>query len=166
MKVRMEQLNALLQLEQEQAAQKVQAKGEGFEAMLAKELRQPGGSAQGTLPPPPGTQAGIINQILLEPLEQAESGGQLEDELLQSFQQASGLLDSLNVYVNALSAHGANGNLKAIYPLLEGLEQQLGVLKQGATPLEEKHAGLASLINELEVLTTAEKFKFNRGDYI
>ena len=164
MKVRMEELNALLQ--QAQAAQKAPSKGEGFEALLAKELRQPGGSAQGTLPPPPGAQTGVINQMLLEPSEQAEPGDPLEDTLQLSLQQASGLLDSLNAYVNALSAHGADGNLKAIYPLLEGLEQQMGALKQGAAPLEEKHAGLAALINELEVLTTTEKFKFNRGDYI
>jgi hypothetical protein len=160
----MEQLNALLQ--QEQAAQKAQSKGEGFEALLAKELRQPGGGAQGTPPPLPGAQAGVINQMLLEPVEETGSVDPLEGMLQQSLQQASGLLDSLNVYVNALSAHGANGNLKAIYPLLEGLEQQMGILKQGAAPLEGKHAGLAGLINELEVLTTTEKFKFNRGDYI
>ena len=164
MKVRVEQLNALLQ--QEQATHKAQPKGESFEATLAKELRQPGGGAQGTQPPPPGAQAGVISQMLLEPFDQAESGDPLEAVLQQSLQQASGLLDSLNAYVNALSARGADGNLKAIYPLLEGLEQQMGVLKQGAMPLEEKHAGLAGLINELEVLTTAEKFKFNRGDYI
>ena len=164
MKVRMEQLNALLQ--QEQAAQKAGSKGESFETMLAKELRQPGGGAQGTLPPTPGIQAGVISQMLLEPLDQAESANPLEDALQQSLQQVSGLLDSLNAYVNALSIRETDGNLKAIYPLLEGMEQQLGALKQGAAPLEAKHAGLASLINELEVLATAEKFKFNRGDYI
>jgi hypothetical protein len=164
MKVRMEHLNALLQ--QEQAAQKASSTGAGFEAILAKELRQPGGGAQGTPPPPPGAQAGVISQMLLEPLEEAESGKTLEDVLQLSLQQASGLLDSMNGYMNALSAHGAEGNLKAIYPLLEGLEHQVDILKQGAAPLGEKHAGLASLINELEVLTTTEKFKFNRGDYI
>ena len=164
MKVRVEQLNALLQ--QEQAAQKAPSKGEGFDALLARELRQPGGGAQGTLPPPPGAQAGVISQMLLAPLVQADTDDPLEDVLQQSFQQASGLLDSVNAYMNALSARGADGNLKTLYPLLEGLEQQMDALKQGAMPLEEKHAGLASLINELEVLTTTEKFKFNRGDYI
>jgi hypothetical protein len=163
MKVRMEQLNALLQ--QEQAVQKAQPAGEGFEALLAKELLQPGGGAQGALPPPPGIQAGVISQMLLEPPDQAESANPLEDVLQQSLQQASGLLDTLNAYMNALSARGADGNLKAIYPLLEGVERQVGALKQGAAPLA-KHAGLASLINELEILATAEKFKFNRGDYI
>jgi len=164
MAIRVEQLNALLQ--QEQTAKKAQSKGEGFEALLAKELRQPGGGAQGTLPPPPGAQAGVISQMLLDPLDQTESANPLEDVLQQSFRKTYDLLDSLNAYVNALSARGADGNLKAIYPLLEGLEQQVEVLKQGAVPLEGKHAGLASLINELEVLATAEKFKFNRGDYI
>jgi hypothetical protein len=164
MKIRVEELNALLQ--QEQAVPKAQPKGEGFEALLAQELRQPGGDVQGPLPPPPGAQAGVISRMLLEPLEQAEAVDPSEDAFQQSCQQASGLLDSVNAYVNALSTRGAGGNLKAIYPLLEGLEQQMGVLKQGATPLEAKHAGLAGLINELEVLTTTEKFKFNRGDYI
>ena len=163
MKVRVEQLNVLLQ--QEQAAQKGQSKGEGFEALLAKELLQPGGGAQG-IPLPPGAQAGVISRMLLEPFEEAASANPQEDALQQSLQQVSGLLDSLHAYMNALSADGADGNLKAIYPLLEGLEQQAGMLKQGAMPLEERHAGLAGLINELEVLTTTEKFKFNRGDYI
>jgi hypothetical protein len=164
MKVRVEQLKALLQ--QEQAAKKAPSKGEGFEAMLAQELRQPGGEAQGAMPPPPGAQAGVISQLLMGTPEQAESDDPMEDALQQSFQQASGLLDSMSAYVNALSAGRSEGDLKAIYPLLEGLERQMGVLKQGAAPLEAKHAGLASLINELEVLTTTEKFKFNRGDYI
>ena len=164
MKVRMEELNALLQ--QEQVGQKVQTKGEGFEALLAKELRQPGGDVQGAVPPPPGVQAGVIGQMLLDPLAQAETLDPLEEALQQSLLQASGLLESMNAYVNALSARGTDGNLKAIYPLLEGLEQQMGALKQGAVPLEARHAGLASLINELEILTTTEKFKFNRGDYI
>ena len=164
MKVGMEQLNALLQ--QEQAAQKAESKGEGFEALLAKELRLSGGGTQGAPPPPPGAQAGVISKMLLEPLDQAESADPLEDMLQQSVQQASGMLDSLNAYVNALSARGAGGNLKAIYSLLEGLEQQMGVLKEEAMSLEEKHAGLAGLINELEILTTTEKIKFNRGDYI
>ena len=163
MKVRVEELNALLQ--QEQAGQKAQTKGEGFEALLAKELRQPEGEVQGAPPPPPGAQAGVIGQMLLDPLAQAESPDPLEEALQQSLLQASSLLDSMNAYVNALSARGADGNLKAIYPLLEGLEQQMGALKQGAVPLEAKHAGLTSLINELEILTTTEKFKFNRGDY-
>jgi len=160
----MEELNALLQ--QEQAGQKAQPKGEGFDAMLAKELRQPGGGAQGTLPPPPGAQAGVIGQMLLDPQAQAEAADPLDEALQQSLQQASGLLDSMNAYVNALSARGADGSLKAIYPLLEGMEQQMDALKQGAAPLETKHAEFAGLINELEVLTTTEKFKFNRGDYI
>jgi len=162
MKVRMEEVNALLQ--QEQAAQQAKSKGGGFEAVLAKELRQSGGDAQGALPPPPGAQGGVIGQMLLEPREQAESA--LRNALQLNLQQASGLLDSMNAYVNALSARGADGSLKAIYPLLEGMEQEMGTLKQEGMSLEEKHAGLASLINELEVLTTTEKFKFNRGDYI
>jgi hypothetical protein len=160
----MEELNALLQ--QEQASQKAQSKGDGFDAMLARELRQGGGDVQGSLPPPPGAQAGVIGQMLLDPRAQAESADPLEEALQQSFQQASGLLDSMNAYMNALSTRGTDGNLKALYPLLEGVEQQMGALKQGAASLEGKHAGFASLINELEVLTTAEKFKFNRGDYI
>ncbi|MCL1985612.1 MAG: hypothetical protein FWG59_04110 [Betaproteobacteria bacterium] len=164
MKVRMEQLNTLLQ--QERATQQAKSKGEGFEALLAQELRQPEGGAQGTPPPPPGVQAGMINQMLLEQPDQTQAADPLEDAHQQSIQQASSLLDSLDAYMDALSTRGADGNLKAVYPLLEGLEQQVKTLKQGAAPLEEKHAGLASLINELEVLTTTEKFKFNRGDYI
>ena len=113
-----------------------------------------------------GARAGVIGQLLLETTREQESVDPLQEALSQSFQQASGLLDSWDAYVNALSVAGAEGGLKAAYPLLENMEQQVWNLKQGAQPLAGKHVVLESLINELEVLTVAEKFKFNRGDYL
>lgn len=163
MKIQAEQLNALLR--QERAAEKDRPGREGFEAVFARELGQAEG-AQGVLPPPPGAQAGILAGLLLETSEQTNAADPAEDAFLHSVRQASGVLDSWENYAKTLSAGSAEGNLKEVYPLLEGLERQVRDLKRGAAPLAGKHAGLEDLINELEVMTVAEKFKFNRGDYL
>lgn len=38
-------------------------------------------------------------------------------------------------------------------------------IKQGTAGVRGKNPGFDSLLNELEVMTATEKFKFNRGDY-
>ena len=168
MKVRLEQMNALLQ--QEQIANKARSEAGGFGALLAQELGQAEGSAQGVLPQAPGAaQAEVINRLLLGSIEQTEAATSvdpLDGILQQSFTQLSGLLDSFDAYAQALSAAGNEGGLKNAYSLLAGLETQMHSLQQGAVPLAGKHAGLDSLVNELEIMTITEKFKFNRGDYM
>jgi hypothetical protein len=165
MKIHAEKSDAVLR--QERLAQKSRSDGEGFEEALALELRQAETAARGVSPPPPGAQAGAVGRLLLETAQSPEPSIPLDETLRQSFQQTSGLLDSWGAYADALSASGAEeGGLKEVYPLLEGLEERMRGLKQSSAPLAGKHAGLESLIAELEVMTVTEKIKFNRGDYM
>ena len=168
MKIRLEQMNALLQ--QEQTANKARIENGAFEALLVRELGQAEGSAQGALPQPSGAaQAELVSHLLLNPLERTEavaSVDSLNGILQQSFMQVADLLDSFDAYAQSLSATGREGGLKNAYGLLTGLEEQMHNLQQGAAPLAGRHAGLESLIGELEIMTTTEKFKFNRGDYM
>ncbi len=161
MKIHADQLNALLR--QEQAAKKDAPDGSGFGAVFAGELGQVEARAQGAQLPPLGAQAGLISGLLLDSQESVTAADPTEDIIRQSFQQASELLDSWDTYANALSS---GNDLKSVYPMLEGLEKRIQSLRQGSAPLAGKHAGLDSLINELEVLASTEKFKFNRGDYL
>lgn len=61
---------------------------------------------------------------------------------------------------------GDQGSLKQAYELLQGIDGQVAALKDSTTTLRGQSSGFDSLLNELEVLTTTEKIKFNRGDYL
>ena len=170
MKINNEQLEALLrQQNQTSGVTSRQTRPEGaFDAVLGMQL----GLADGAPPPPsaaaagpagPAAQASMISQMLLA--SQTEAANPDEDAIQSAFVQASGTLDMWDEYVNALSASGQGGSLRDAYALLEGIDGQVAGLKAGAAGVRGQNAGLDALINELDIMTTTEKFKFNRGDY-
>ena len=85
--------------------------------------------------------------------------------LNQAAEQMENMLGSLEDYAAQL-AREEKADLRQAYSLLEGVNNRIHDFKSKYTELGEQHPGLASLFNELDVLTTAETFKFNRGDYI
>lgn len=169
MKITNEQIDALLRQGQPTGTRPAQAgDGGAFAAAFAQQLGMGGAEAAGaTTGPPPAVgapQASMISQMLLAQPEEAVSG---DDDVLQSaFAMASGTLDLWDSYRSALQGAGQGGSLREAYSLLEGIDGQVADLKAGAAGLQNRNAGLDSLINELEVMTATEKFKFNRGDYL
>ena len=67
--------------------------------------------------------------------------------------------------VTTLGDAGKNGSLRQAYALLQGIDGQVASLKENTAGLRGQNPGLDTLVNNLEVLATTEKFKFNRGDY-
>lgn len=168
MKINSEQLDALLR-QQEQAAgaaRKQSGKAGGFEAALAEQLGiGSGNGAPAAAPLPPGAQTGLISQMLLGNVEENSAVNPDEDLLREAFDQASGTLDMWDSYVNALGKPGAGESLRDAYSLLQGIDGRVTELKQGTAGVRGRSPGFDSLLNELEIMTTTEKFKFNRGDY-
>lgn len=166
MNIRTDQLQALLR-QQGLAAQKTSSgTGEGFEAALASQIELGSSDAGAQIPTTaPGVQAGIIGQMLLSTAEKTSATDSVEQVMRQALEQASGTLDMWESYANALGKPGAEGGLREAYALLQGLDAQVSTLKQGAEPVLGQNPNLASFINELEVMTATEKFKFGRGDY-
>ena len=48
---------------------------------------------------------------------------------------------------------------------MQGIDGQVSALKTNTAAVRGQNEGLDSLVNELDVMTATEKFKFNRGDY-
>ena len=167
MKIRSEHLDALLQ--QEQTRRKQPADAGGFDELLSQQLGE-AGEAQEGLPavPPPGARAGGVSPLLLQGVEATAATSAVEEADASSVASAAdsigGLLDGWGAYAEELGKSGSGG-LRNAYAMLEGLDGQLRSLREQSPDLASRHPGLASLVNDLEVMTTTEKFKFNRGDY-
>lgn len=166
MKVNSQAVEALLQQQEQTALRRIGGDNGAFEAALAQEMGV-GTVANGTaLPPMPGaTRAGLIGQMLLGGTEETAQASPEEAVFEAAFSQASGALDLWDSYTAALGAPNAESSLKDAYALLEGIDSKVSSLRQDTAGLRGQNPGFDSLLNELEILTTTEKIKFNRGDY-
>ena len=169
MKVTNDQLEALLrQQSQSSSTSRAQtAQGGGFEAALTEQLGLENAVATSAFPTSAtgqASQASMISQMLLG-TTQTEPADIDEDVIQSAFSQASGTLDMWDSYVNALGSSDQNGSLREAYSLLQGIGGQVSAIKDSTASVRGQNAGLDSLVNELDVMTTTEKIKFNRGDY-
>lgn len=162
MKIRNEQINAL---QESEARRKSQAPAEGFAALLGDEL----GKASATPPAKADriTQPGqtFSAEAAAAGLDAAQASSALSETAALAADQVENLFSSLESYGNAL-AGGNEDSLKEAYGLLEQTAGQLNAFRAAFPDLGTQQPELAGMVNELEVLTTAEMFKFNRGDYL
>lgn len=164
MKIRSDQLQVLQ--EQSETRAKPKAAG-GFEALLAEKTgASQGQGAIAAAPVPTSLSASLLSAQLAVQAAGAdgEDGTDESMGLGQIAQGVDSLLGNLDAYAERLSQKGG-ADLRGAYSLLEGMGKELAAIRGGAPDLASRHAGLASVVNELEVLTTTESFKFNRGDY-
>lgn len=170
MKIQTEQLDALFKQQELRAQKPAGATREDFGTTLAQELGLAQGGKASATTPLPGAQNAVIGQMLLGDTENtAAPDSDMEAVMQQSLSLASGALDTWESYVGALNQAGkpgAQGNLRDAYGFLQGLDSQVAALKQGAQPVLGKNPALANIVQELDVMTATEKFKFNRGDYV
>lgn len=167
MEINAEQLEALLRVQEQQAqnARKPEGQPGVFDALLARQLSgQESGAAASPLPP--GTQTALFSQILLNGAGTSQATDPDAAVLQAAFEQASGTLDLWDTYAKTLGSSPADGSLREAYALLEGIDSEVTRLRQDTAGVRGKNPGLDDLLNELEVLTATEKFKFNRGDYL
>lgn len=160
MKIQNDPLRALL--EQGEAHRKPKADGTDFESMLAREL-QNGSTAQGGAVSTEQNVAALAMQIR----SVQELGGSAAVDQSDSIytESVDKLLNKWDLYGQALARPDA-ASLKDVNSLLDGMSEELAALKTALPELEGDNAGLAGLVNELEVLATTERIKFNRGDYL
>ncbi len=134
--------------------QKTTADRKAFEEMLSQQL----GQGQNTAP----SISGMQNLDALMIMGGTGLEGTAEDaELAGLFTQAEELLGDWEAYAKTLGA----GQDKAAWSQLAGLDTRIQGLRGEVGQLGSRGEGLDAVLNELEVLTATEKFKFNRGDY-
>ncbi|MEG1610833.1 MAG: hypothetical protein RR317_06585 [Bilophila sp.] len=164
MNIRTDYLEALKRLEPQPQKPASVSGGEGFAALFSQEIGRPDQAA--TLMTAPGVRAGSIDPALfVNTLNGTEQAEDTEDaNLLDALTgQASGLLDSWDSYAGNL-AKGASS--RTAWTALSGMDSQLQALRGALPGLSKNNPGLESVVNELEIMTATEKFKFNRGDYV
>ena len=152
-------------LNEAQSLKKQEQATQGFEALLAQKL----GQAQGVTPE---MNAGMESLRGLVPGLETLLAGQSPEELARSatlaLQEAAvridGLFDEVDNYAEQLQQSG--GDLRSAYAGLQALVANVAGLKSAYPGLDASSPELASMVNELDVLTATEMFKFNRGDYL
>lgn len=168
MEINAEQLEALLRVQEQQAqtARKPTGQPGVFDALLTEQLAGQDNGAAATSPLPPGAQAALYSQILLNGVGASEATDPDTAVFQAAFDQASGTLDMWDMYAKTLGSSPTDSSLREAYALLEGIDSEVSKIRQDTAGVRGKNPGLDGLLNELEVLTATEKFKFNRGDYL
>lgn len=152
MKITPEQL-AALQLQEKNTARTLS--GEGFARTLAQELNSGTLAQQETTPsvavPVAGLDQTLNAAILHKPSEQTVMNKM--DTLLtqwEKYSQALGMSD---------------GSLREGFGLLTAIRQNIQAVKEDLNSNPNVGEKLQTMVAELDILTTTEEFKFNRGDY-
>ena len=155
MEINTQQIENLLKTQEQQAQRKTGETSQDFGAMLYSQLA---GNAQNEIAPLSGApQAEMISQILLDK-------SSLDYTALNSaFEQASSALDLWDNYAQAIGQD--QSSLRDAYSILQGIDSKVAQLRQDTAGMAIRHSGLDDVLNQLEILTTTEKFKLNRGDY-
>ncbi|MBQ7608298.1 MAG: hypothetical protein IJU76_10070 [Desulfovibrionaceae bacterium] len=172
MDISSQHMDELFRIERQQSPQQAQKKvtgsAENFGDILNNALvaQEPSDtSPMYTSLLPRSEQADMISKMLLQPLNQ-DSGEALTPHFLQdTLANASGTLDLWDSYAKTLESASGNNGLRDAYSILENIGVQISQLKNRAASLKSNDFGLNSLINELDIMATTERIKFNRGDY-
>lgn len=160
MEINTQNMEALLHLQEQQAQlpRKQQNQTGGFDSLLTNQLNTVTGLPNMELARTPGIQL----PIMLDESEQTETLDADSAVLMEAFDQASGTLDLWDSYRRTLGNPASNTALRDAWGLLEGIDQQVRQIRGNSV----RNPELDSILDELEILTATEKFKFNRGDYI
>ena len=160
--------NSILPVQQGETHRKPSAGGtEGFDALLTEQLQKadsrPGGMSGMNV-------AGSTAAALALQIQSAQMLGGVETDAVSEdadafvFGRVNGLLYKWDAYAATLA--GPKENLREAFKMLQGMNDELTLLKDVLPDVNRQGTGLAALVNELDVMAVTETFKFNRGDYL
>lgn len=165
MEINTQQMDALLQVQEQQAQlpRRNASAGKGFENLLEANLASAADPATVSELLKTNEAGALYRQILLNPAEDTRNTDPDAAVLDAAFSQASGALDLWNDYAS-LIGRADSASLRNAYSMLETIDAQISDMRANST--FGSNPNLGGFLNELEVLSAVEKFKFNRGDYV
>ncbi|MEF2232117.1 MAG: flagellar assembly protein FliX [Pseudodesulfovibrio sp.] len=137
--------------EQTRRQNKAQESGQAFGDLLSQEVSK--GQAQATSVAPPPMVNPLLNVQAMNQVQATDDSGVTG--------QVESILDQWDNYAATLA--DPDSGLKTAYGALDRIADEVAALKEGSTDLAP---GLKSIVDDLETMTAAERFKFNRGDYL
>lgn len=145
--------------------------GEGFESLLADQMARAADGATATSGASPEALRALADPLRLAGLSLSMADGATASPAAEDAALLASLTSGLDASLKGLDRYaaelsGGSGSLREAWASLSTLEENLADLRQEMGRLSQPDAELDSLLNELEVLAAAEKFKFNRGDYL
>ena len=164
MEINTQPLESLLNLQEQQLplAKKESAPAQSFARVLNSELSQNDTRINDAIGAD-AMQTALLSQLKIEKSE-AAAGETEQEALMAAFEQASGVLNQWDEYAKILGGGSSDASLRDAWTALEGLDSNIALLR--ANPAVGGNEALNGLLNEFEVLSATEKFKFNRGDYL
>jgi hypothetical protein len=133
-----------------------------FGEILAREV-EGGSKAQRAVAPPPLAGAAGLAQAMAA--QAAEKVTDVASERRAVMDNVDSILNQWEKYSGQL-AGGSSVQLRQAYGTLETIHSGVKRLKDEHPGLDGHSPQLSSLVNELDVMATTEKIKFNRGDYL
>ncbi|MDL2317417.1 hypothetical protein LJC59_10190 [Desulfovibrio sp. OttesenSCG-928-A18] len=166
MKITREQLQALQENQPQRAANK-SAAGE-FGELLARHLEAGanGAAATASLLDASGLRQTV--PVLADGISfasEVQAGEQGAGLVAEAAAAMEGIFGSLEQYAAQLS-RDKGANLREADALLRDVDGQIAQFRSRFGAMAAEQPALSGLITEAEVLSTTERFKFNRGDYI
>lgn len=159
MKISNDQVSAVEQQQRaERGSQGETQGGVAFGELLAREMDEGSVSALGVGGPRPLG----VNPLLMAQVPAVEKP-QAEQKVMESLDS---LLNDWEEYAGQLESQGESMDLKDAYKRLSRIGGEIERLKAENPDMGQKNPGLKSIVDELEVLSVTETFKFNRGDYV
>lgn len=159
MKIQPDQLTSVQQTGQVQPAWS--SPSQDFGEILAKQVGGSQSTDSTTAPSLEGVAS--LSQLMAAASTQSTQATSNTDKAVMD--NVDNLLNQWENYAGQL-ASGSSGNLRQAYGTLENIQTGVDKLKDEYPDLSEQNPQLSSLVNELDVMTTTEKVKFNRGDYL
>lgn len=133
-----------------------------FGEILAKEVDSGQQTAKSTALPPVGGTAGLAQAMAVQAAGQVTGASSERQAVMDN---VDSILNQWEKYSGQLSG-GGSAQLRQAYGTLETIQAGVRKLKDEHPELAGHSPQLSSLVNELDVMATTEKIKFNRGDYL
>lgn len=154
MKINPDQIN---QIARENSNTQKNKSANGFGKMLEQEI------SKGQT----GTDASSMPSARLDMLQHSQL---LSSSLITSQKQETPFMNQMDSLLNMWENYAADmdspdSSLKKVYDHLQNISQEIKNLKNSSS-FENQRPEVKSMIQELEVMTTTEEIKFNRGDYL
>jgi hypothetical protein len=162
MKIQTDQLTGLTQ--SKEARTETSTSSDAFASILAKTVDASATQETGLAAPVLLSTYGALNIAGTQATEETDASAPSSGEELAAMNDMNTLLTQWDDYANQLADGSSGDSLKKAYGTLQDIESGVQQLKDGLS--SSTSTGLGSMVNELEVMATTEKIKFDRGDYL
>lgn len=161
MKITTEQLRAL-QENEARRTQQPQAAGD-FSDLLTRQL---GSDSSAPALDAAGLDRPLAPPAVLSPnLVQLSADAEATALSEEAGTRMESMFDTLENYAGEM-ARNDGADMRSAYATLQQMSSQIAEFKDRFPNAATEQPEMSSMLNELDVLTTTEIFKFNRGDYL